>query len=283
MNESTVTIVGATSKLGQNLIRRLTAQGRGVIPLARRVAALPEAQQAAARHFDLEQQGTLQAALKDAEYVVSCVDAHHGAAVVAALPSQTKRIVLMGSTRIFTRYPNRNVERQKEAVAALARSGIPGVVLHPTMIYGGPTDANVQRVAAYIRKFGVVPLPAGGTALLQPILSDDMVSCIEAALDRDSALGAPIIVAGPEVIAYRDLVQAVGRAIGKAPAVLPVPGLLLQMVAALTMVVPGLPTIRIDEVRRLSENKTFPIDEMRRRLGVDPMAIAAGLSRTFAG
>ncbi|MCW0236473.1 MAG: NAD(P)H-binding protein [Ferrovibrio sp.] len=283
MNESTVTIVGATSKLGQNLIRRLTAQARGVIPLARRVAALPEAQQAAARHFDLEQPGTLQAALKDAECVVSCVPAHEGGAVIAALPAQTKRIVLMGSTRIFTRYPNRNVERQKEVVAALARSGIPGVVLHPTMIYGGPTDANVQRIAAYIRKFGVVPLPAGGTALLQPIHSDDMVSCIEAALDRDSALGDPIIVAGPEVITYRDLVQAVGRAIGKAPVVLPVPGLLLQMIAVLTTVVPGLPTIRIDEVRRLSENKTFPIDEMRRRLGVDPMAIAAGLSRTFAG
>lgn len=283
MNEAPITIVGATSKLGQNLIRRLTAQGRRVIPLARRIAALPEEQQATARHFDLEQPGTLQAALKDAEYVVSCIPAHEGSAVIAALPPQTKRIVLMGSTRIFTRYPNRNVEMQKAAVAALAGANVPSVVLHPTMIYGGPTDANVQRIAAYIRKFGIVPLPAGGAALLQPIHSDDVVSCIEAALERDSALGKPIVVAGPEVISYRDLVQAVGRAIGKSPVVLPVPGLLLQMVAALTAVVPGLPTIRIDEVRRLSEGKTFPIDEMHHRLGVEPMAIAAGLSRTFAG
>jgi len=282
MTDSPVTVVGATSKLGQNLMRRLVSRGRKVIPLARRVEALQPELRAEARQFDLEQPGSLQAALEGAEYVVSCVHAYDGAAVVAALPASTKRIVLMGSTRIFSRYPQSLIEKQKEAVAALSASGIPGVVLHPTMIYGGPTDANVQRIAAYIRKFGAVPLPAGGKALLQPIHSDDVVSCIEAALQRDDALGEPIIVAGPQVVSYRDLVQAVGRTIGKSPIVLPVPGFALEIVAALTTVVPGIPTIRIDEVRRLGEDKTFPIDEMRRRLGVEPIDIATGLARTFA-
>lgn len=283
MNEAAVTVVGATSKLGQNLILKLIAAGRRVIPLARRLDALPMDQQATARYFDLEQPETLRTALADAAYVVSCVPAHNAATVVAALPAQTRRIVMMGSTRIFTRYPNRHVEMQKQAVAALAHCGIPGVVLHPTMIYGGPTDANVQRIAAYIRKFGIVPLPAGGLARLQPIHSDDVVACIEASLMQDSALGEPLVVAGPEAITYRDLVTAVGHAIGKTPVVVPLPGLLLQIAALLTAVVPGVPTIRMSEIRRLSENKTFPIDEMRRRLGVDPMPIAAGLARTFAG
>lgn len=281
MTDSPVTIVGATSKLGQNLMRRLASRGRKVIPLARRLDALAPEQRTDARHFDLEQPGSLQNALRDAECVVSCVQAHDGGAVVSALPSTVKRVVLMGSTRIFSRYPSELIEKQKAAVAALARSGAPGVVLHPTMIYGGPTDANVQRIAAYIRKFGAVPLPAGGTALLQPIHSDDMVSCVEAALERDEALGEPIVVAGPQVISYRDLVQAVGRAIGKSPIVLPVPALVLQAIAALTTIVPGIPTIRIDEVRRLSEDKTFPIDDMRRRLGVEPIDIQTGLARTF--
>lgn len=224
MTDGPVTIIGATSKLGQNLMHRLASRGRKVIPLARRIDALTPEQQAGARHFDFEQPGSLQAALQDAQYVVSCVHAHDGVAVVAALPATVKRVVLLGSTRIFSRYSNSNIEKQKDAVAALASSGIPGVVLHPTMIYGGPTDANVQRIAAYIRRFGAVPLPAGGRALLQPVHSDDVVSCIEAALLLDDALGEPVIVAGPQVISYRDLVQAVGRAIGRSPIVLPVPG-----------------------------------------------------------
>lgn len=282
MTESPVTIVGATSKLGQNLMRRLASRGRKVIAMTRRVETLPPEHQATARHFILEDPDSLRAGLRDAEYVVSCVPAHDGAVVIDALPPTAKRLVLMGSTRIFSRYSNRNIEKQKESVAAMARRGIPGVVLHPTMIYGGPTDANVQRIAAYIRKFHAVPLPASGTTLLQPIHSDDVVSCIEAALERKHVSGEPIVIAGPQVIAYRDLVQAVGRAIGKSPLVLPVPGFALQAIAALTTIVPGIPTIRIDEVRRLSEDKTFSIDDMRRLLGVEPIDILTGLARTFA-
>ncbi|MEK9970392.1 MAG: NADH-ubiquinone oxidoreductase [Ferrovibrio sp.] len=282
MTDSPVTIVAATSKLGPNLMRRLAGRGRSFIPLTRRIDALPAEYRAGARYFDLEKPGTLQEALRDASCVVSCVQAHEGVSLVKALPATAKRVIMMGSTRIFSRYPSDRIELQKQAVAALAACGIPGVVLHPTMIYGGPTDANVQRIAAYIRKFGVVPLPAGGTALLQPIHSDDVVSCIEAALQRDGALGKPLVVAGPEVIRYRDLVQAVGRAIGKVPLVVPIPGIALQIVAALTAVTPGLPTIRVDEIQRLSEDKTFSIDDMRQRLGVEPMGIGAGLARTFA-
>jgi len=282
MTESPVTIVGATSKLGQNLMRRLAGRGRKVIPLARRLDALTPEQRVEARHFDLEQPGSLKQALRDSEYVVSCVQAHDGGAVVEALPASVKRVVMMGSTRIFSRYSNRQIEMQKQVIAALAASDIPGVVLHPTMIYGGPIDANVQRIAAYIRKFGAVPLPGGGATLMQPIHSDDVVSCIEAALQRDDVLGEPIVVAGPQAIAYRDLVQAVGRAIGKSPVVLPLPSFALQAIAALTAVVPGIPTIKIDEVRRLSENKTFPIDDMRHRLGVEPIDIPTGLARIFS-
>lgn len=276
-----VTVIGATSKLGQNLIRRLTADGRPMIPLARNLQALPDDQRSQARYFDLSQPDSLRAALQDARLVVSCVPAHEGATIVAALPRQVERVVLMGSTRIFSRFTDPRIERQKAAVKALADSGLPGVVLHPTMIYGGPVDANVQRIAAYIRKLGVVPLPSGGRTMLQPIHTDDMVSCILAALERDTALGEPIVVAGAETISYRNLVQAIGRAIGRQPLILPIPGLALQAVAALTTIVPGLPTIRVDEVRRLAEDKTFSIDDMLARLGVNPIGIQAGLQRIY--
>ncbi len=282
MTDVPVTIVGATSKFSQRLIQRLGMQGRKVIPLARRIDALPPEQQTTARFFDLAQPGSLRAALADAECVVSSVQAPDGIDVISALPPTVKRVILMGSTRIFTRYPNDKVERQRQAVDALARSGIPGVVLHPTMIYG-PNDGNVQRLAAYIRKFGIVPLPGGGNALLQPIHREDVVSCVMAALERDSALGEPIVIAGKDAISYRNLVTEIGRALGKTPLVLPVPGIALQVAAALTALVPGIPTIRTDEIRRLGEDKTFPIDDMRRRLGVEPIDLSTGLARTFAG
>lgn len=40
MTDGPVTLVGASSKLGQNLMRRLAGRGRNVIPLASRLDAL---------------------------------------------------------------------------------------------------------------------------------------------------------------------------------------------------------------------------------------------------
>ena len=58
-------------------------------------------------------------------------------------------------------------------------------MLHPTMIYGAQGEDNVQRLAALLRRLPLVPLPDGGTALVQPIHQDDVTRAIRAALDRE--------------------------------------------------------------------------------------------------
>jgi hypothetical protein len=64
--------------------------------------------------------------------------------------------------------------------------------------------------------------------------------------------------------------------------VLPVPAAPLRLLAPLTRVLPGLPRIGADEIRRLSEDKAFDIGPMRRRLGVEPIQLPEGLRLTFA-
>ena len=44
---------------------------------------------------------------------------------------------------------------------------------------------------------------------------------------------------------------------------------------------PGLPRIRTDELRRLTEHKAFDIRDMRRTLGVDPIPLSEGLRMLF--
>jgi hypothetical protein len=45
---------------------------------------------------------------------------------------------------------------------------------------------------------------------------------------------------------------------------------------------PGLPTVRPAELRRLLENKAFDIRPMQQTLGITPRSLAAGLAETFA-
>ena len=277
-----VAVIGAGSPLGRRLVTRLASRGVEVIATARSaesLAGLP----ATARAVGVADQGALVAALADASRVVVCAHARFAPAVLAALPDRLERIVLTGSARRFTRFPDAAAAQVIAAEAALARSGRPGVVIHPTMICGAGMENNVQRVAAYVRRFGVVPLPEGGRRLVQPIDIDDVAACLEAALYRQEAPGEPITVAGPAAVTYRDFVRAIARTIGRQVRILPLPASLLMAAAVATRVVPGVPRIAVGEVRRLSEDKAFDIAAMRRRLAVEPRDLDATLRRTLAG
>jgi nucleoside-diphosphate-sugar epimerase len=214
--------------------------------------------------------------------VVSCAFAGTVPAVIKALPAQLERVVLTGSTRRFTRFPDRITRNLIAAETMLAESEHPGLILHPTMICGEDGENNVQRIAAYIRRFGVVPLPEEGGSLVQPIYVDDLAASLEVALFRSEVIGSPIVVGGVDVIPYRALVEAVARAIGRRVRIVSVPAALLMAVAPLTQVLPWIPKISIPEVRRLLENKNFDISDMRHRLGVEPIGLDMMLARTFA-
>jgi nucleoside-diphosphate-sugar epimerase len=252
----------------------VTAVGRS----AEKVAALP----VPGRVADCYDAPALREALADARMVVSCAYASTTPEVIAALPKHVERVVLTGSTRRFTRFPDSIARSLMTAETMLGKSGIPGVLVYPTMVCGEDGKDNVQRIAAYIRRFGVVPLPQHGRALVQPIYVDDLAASLEAALFRLDALGPPIVVGGNDVVPYSGLVEAVARVIGRRVRILPVPAAALMAMAPLTRLMPGIPTIGIPEVRRLLEDKSFDISDMRRRLGIEPLGLEAMLARTFA-
>ena len=235
-----------------------------------------------ARVADLTDALALRAALRGAKRVVSCAHARHAPAILAAAPPEG-RFVFLGSTRKFTRWPDAHGEGVLAGEAAFLGSGRPGVMLHPTMIYGAQGEDNVQRLAALLRRLPLVPLPDGGRALVQPIHQDDVTACIRAALARPYAAARSVVVAGPTPVAYADFVRAVAVAAAlKRPRLVPVPAALLQAAARLSALAPFLPAIRPAEIRRLLEDKAFDIGPMIAELGVRPMPLAEGLARTFA-
>lgn len=191
--------------------------------------------------------------------------------------------MLLGSTRRFTRWPDAHGAGVIAGETTFLASGRSGVMLHPTMIYGAEGEDNVQRLAALLRLLPMVPLPAGGTALVQPIHQDDVTRAILAAIDQDWHGPETLVIAGPEPVRYADFVRAVAKAAGlPAPRIVTLPGRALLVFAPLVGRLPFLPRIRTEEVRRLMEDKAFDIGPMRTRLGITPIPLATGLARTFA-
>jgi nucleoside-diphosphate-sugar epimerase len=277
-----VHIIGATGRSGTALAHALLARGISSVPVVRSAAkwqatGLP----GECRVADLADGAALARALADAASIVSCAHARHTGAILTAAPADA-RLILLGSTRRFTRWPDAHGNGVLQGERALLASGRRGLMLHPTMIYGAQGEDNVRRLAALLGRLPVVPLPGGGQSLVQPIYQDDVTRCILAALRLNCDGPRALVIAGPVPIPYAEFVRAVAVAAGLAPPrIVPVPGRLLAALAPATAILPLLPVIRGDEVRRLMEDKAFEIGPMRKLLGVDPIRLEDGLARTF--
>lgn len=271
-------VIGASGRSGAALCRALLAAGTPFVPVVRNGArwqatGLP----GTPRLLDLLTPDS--AALTGATRVVSCAHARHAGTILRISPANTH--VFLGSTRRYSHWPDAHGDGVRAGEAALVAAGRPGVMLHPTMIYGAEGEDNVQRLATLLRRLPVVPLPGGGQSLVQPIHQADLTRCILAALDHAWTGPEVVTVAGPAPVSYAAFVRAIAAAAGlRAPRIVPVPGVILRALAPLTAL-PGLPRIGADEIRRLLEDKAFDIGPMRRMLGVEPMPLDTGLALTF--
>jgi uncharacterized protein YbjT (DUF2867 family) len=278
-----VHIIGASGRSGVALCRSLVGDAVPLVPVVRNAAKWAATGiSVTPRIADLTDPGALRSALNDATRIVCCAHARHARAVIDAAPADA-RLVLLGSTRKFTRWPDDHGSGVIAGEAAFLASGRSGVMLHPTMIYGAQGEDNVQRLAALLRRVPIVPLPGGGRALVQPIYQDDVSRCICAALEIAWNGPHSLVIAGPSPLPYSVFVQQVARSAGLRPPrciVLPVWSLMAG--AWLSQFIPLFPTVRPAEIRRLLEDKAFDIAPMRATLNVQPIPLPEGLSHTFA-
>ena len=274
-----VHVIGASGRSGAALARSL---GPRIVPVVR------DGLKWAALGFDippviadLTDAVALARALRGATHVVSCAHARHAAPMIAAAPAEA-RLVLLGSTRKYTRWPDAHGDGVLAGEAALLASGRAGVMLHPTMIYGAEGEDNVRRLAILLRRLPILSLPAGGRSLVQPIHQSDVTRAIQAALEHPWSGPNSMVIGGPEPVTYLDFILAVAAAsCAGRPRIVSVPAGPLIALAPLSRFIPGVPRVTRAEVRRLLEDKAFDIGPMRSVLGVTPISLHEGLALTF--
>src|SRR5689334_22716618 len=100
-----IAVCGATGRTGRRLVQHLLAADRDVVAVGRNPIELERLGGRLERRVaDMEDPRTLAQALADAEVVVSCVPPRFVPALIRAAPARLKRLVVMGSTRKFTRF-----------------------------------------------------------------------------------------------------------------------------------------------------------------------------------
>lgn len=278
-----IAVIGASGRSGTAVSRALVAQGHAVVAIVRDTTrCASDIAFSEIRTADLTDSGTaLSRALDGARTIISTAHARHVPAILAA-SSPEARLICLGSTRKFTRWPDAHGRGVLAGERALMASGRPGIILHPTMIYGAAGEDNVQRLAALLRRLHVAPLPGGGFALVQPIEQGDVTRALLAAVSLHLDGPESLVIAGADAVPYRRFVQMVAgfSGIGRVR-IVSVPAPLLMLGARVARLIPGLPRIGPDEIRRLLEDKAFDIGPMQARLGFAPIGLSEGLTRLF--
>jgi nucleoside-diphosphate-sugar epimerase len=196
--------------VGSHIVRKLVETGEKPWALSRNAHQSPDVEWL---------RGDLRriAAIPSSDRLFSTVDVQLLADELPRLaPSKLKRVIAFSSTSILTKATSeiaeeresvRRLENGEQAlIAACHRLGIDWTILRPTLIYDEGRDQNVTRLAELIRRFGIFPLFGAGAGLRQPVHAEDLAIGALSAADSPAAINKNYVLAGLEVMTYREMV-----------------------------------------------------------------------------
>ncbi len=229
------------------------------------------------RQADLSLPATIGPALAGGRVAVNCSHARFTANLLSALPEGIDHLVLVGSAWRWSGAPEAAAEQVRRAESLFLASGRRGVMLHPTMIYGGAQENNLQRLLRLVRRFPILPIPGGGTHMVQPVHIDDVAAAVTAAALRSWRSAEVLAVPGAEPLMWRTMAELCARALDVRVRLLNLPLapllLILETLARLGIRPPIDPNI----LHRFREDVTLPVGPLRSALGISPRSFESGL------
>jgi nucleoside-diphosphate-sugar epimerase len=164
-------------------------------------------------------------------------------------------LVVAGVSRIIAFSSNNvGIDAQNPIYSELARAEtvarivIPEIlIVRPTLIYGDPRQPTVPNLIRHMRRTPVILVPGWGSALVQPVYSDDL-GLLAVALASEPCWPRQkkiMSVGGPETFTQFDFFRAVAAADGLHKIVIPCPRPILAMTATMAKAL----------------NKSFPLSE----------------------
>ena len=227
-----VLVAGASGFVGRRLCPALETAGHKVLAMTRR----PEEYEGAGEpvHADVADEASLRAALDGVDaayYLVHSLDsadfrqrdaAAARAFAKAAAEAGVQQIVFLGGLGDDADQLSEHLASRREVETLLASTGVPVTVLRAGIVigHGGISWELTRQLVEHLPAM-VTPRWVGTRT--QPIALADVVRYLVGVLDHAEAAGRTFDIGGPEVLAYRDMLQRVADLEGRRLLIVPVP------------------------------------------------------------
>jgi NADH dehydrogenase len=146
------------------------------------------------------------------------------------------------------------------------------VVLRPAEVYGAGSRDMVQRLIARVARSPVLPCPRLDGGRIAPIYLDDFLGATVNAATAPAVPAGVYVLAGPEEMPLRQLLERSARALGRRLFLLPLPDFALRAVVAAR-----LGGLTADRLAAFRASKPAEIGPARRELDLDPRPLEAGV------
>jgi uncharacterized protein YbjT (DUF2867 family) len=276
-------VTGGSGFLGGYVLREAAARGHHVVALARSQTAAGAVTALGGRPVlgDLNDARSLidafTAAGCDALVNLASLGFGHASVIIgSAERAGIKRALFVSTTAVTTTLPASSKRVRLAAEESIRGSALDWTILRPTMIYGDPGDRNLSRLLPLLCRVPVLPVP-GSRHLQQPVHAADVADAVLAAAERPDAALQTYDVAGPEPLTFTELLRTAASAVASRTRFVPVPLSPVIAVARGYELLSRNPRIRVEQVRRLAEDKAFVIDDAMRDLAYAPRSFADGI------
>lgn len=162
---------------------------------------------------------------------------------VSCLPTKTENALNASlrspSTPLESKWMRTKLDSEAIVRDAFGGSGSDDIdrrftIVRPAPMFGSE-DRLLTRIAQNITTSGVGILPNFGEGVVQPVWVNDVASVIAAAArDKERYGGKTLELAGPDVVSWKDLYQAVSDEIKRGVTIVPMPAPILYNAARLT-------------------------------------------------
>lgn len=294
-----ILITGAAGLVGQNLIPRLQARALGELVA---IDKHPTNTEILRRlhpdlrviHADLANPGPWQDAfagcthlvnghaqiggIYPAEFVRNNITATERV-LEAAKRHGVRYIVNISSSVVNSKAVDDYTETKKAQEKLVLDSGIPQVVLRPTLMFGWFDRKHVGWLARFMQRTPVFPIPGSGRFLRQPLFAGDFAEIIASALQHETT-GAYNIT-GQERIDYIDLIRAVKQATGSKTRIVRIPYRLFWLLLKINALWDKNPAFTARQLEALITPDVFEVIDWPAIFGVRSTPLPQALNTTF--
>jgi uncharacterized protein YbjT (DUF2867 family) len=269
-----VTVFGGSGFVGRHVVRALAKRGYRIRVAVRRpdlagfLQPLGNVGQISFVQANLRYRNSVDSAVEGASYVVNCVgilfeagrnsfeavQEFGGRAVAEAARGVGAKLIHLSAIGA-NGTSDSSYARTKGRAEAAIHSIVPDAIIYRPSIVFGPEDNFFNKFAGMARTAPVLPLIGGGKTKLQPVYVIDVAEAVAKAVDGKVAGGKIYELGGPEVLTFRECLEAMLKSTARTNRFVSLPFGVASLIGSVASMIPLIaPPITADQVRLLKKD-----------------------------